>query len=110
MHLHQSTGERQAEAQPAPRSVHGLLGLSKELEDSWQHFSSNADSRIGDAKNGFAVFAHDIDVYRAAARREFDRVVQHVGDDLRQPRRVGAHEDRLGSERQPMLASPTALA
>src|SRR5262249_28680916 len=81
----------QTEPEPARRPAHLRVALAEAVEDLVQEVRRDAIARVADHHQrlpGVAVCAH---ADAAAARRELDRVVQHVGDRLAQAVAVSEH-------------------
>ena len=90
--LHQAAHQTQADAQAALRPLQRTVFLREQVEDVRQHFGVDAGTVV--------LHAHEDAILVPAFRREDDLpavrgvlggVVEQVGENLRQPRRIGVH-------------------
>ena len=82
MHLHKALDDRQAESESAKGSRRRSVCLPKPLKDKREHFVGDANTVIGYRKPSETIVDRQIDVDRTAIRRELERVVQQILDDL----------------------------
>ena len=102
VHFDQTSSERQPDTQAGLGMLCRRVVLREQVEDAGQHLVGDADPRVRDAKDDLALvsgrrrqFGGDADV--SARIGELDGVVQHVGDDLHEPVRVGLDQhSRIG--------------
>ena len=96
MQFHQAADQRQADPQAADRAFERGVQLGEHVENAVQLLGCDADAVVGDADDGFATVALDLQADVAAAAGELAGVGQQVADDLGQPDRVGTELQRAG--------------
>ena len=96
--LDQAAHERQADAESALRSPRRSIDLHEHVEHLRQRVRRDADAVVLDADHRLAVLAARADRDAAAVIGVLRGVVEQVGEDLRQPHRIAADEQRLGVE------------
>ncbi len=94
VHLDQPLDQRQADAQAALRAFARAVGLREQVEHARQHVGRQADARVLHHDHRVVAIALGQHLDVAALGRVLGRVVQQVGHDLAQPRRVGVHHQR----------------
>jgi hypothetical protein len=89
---HDLLAEIEADAEPSARAP-GVVALLHELEDPLARLGSDAAPAIGhrDAHERRAAAGRGRDLDRSAVRRELDRVVDQIRQDLADPHLVGEH-------------------
>src|SRR5687768_7347668 len=78
-----------------------LLLLPEHLECEWQKFGCDALAGIAHMNHPAVVLSRERDGDLATGGSEFQRVEQHVPEDLLQAIPVGAHAHRLGASDEP---------
>jgi hypothetical protein len=107
VHLEQSAGQREPNAQSALGTVHRPGGLGEEIEDVRQRFGRHADARIPHPEHGVIALLLESEPDVPTRVGVFGGVVQQVHHHLFQSRGIGVYPDRFGGERngQVMLAT-----
>ncbi len=86
--LDQGAYEREADAEPALRTLIRAVRLREQIENARQHVDGNADAAVAHRHDGMVAFAAPGEPDLPAFLRVLGRVVQQVGDDLRKPHRI----------------------
>ena len=88
VHLDQPLHQHQPDAEPALCAIQGEIDLHKHIKDSRQHLPGNAGAVIPDANSDPFVVAPGRHPDVPARTGVLGGIVQQVGEDLSQPRRV----------------------
>jgi hypothetical protein len=91
VHLHDVVHDRQTQAQPAVGACDRALGLHKAIEHVRNVLGAQAEAGVGHRNLRGAAEGLETHHDPAASRCELDGVIQQVGDDLLQARRVPVH-------------------
>src|SRR5687767_7483074 len=90
MHLDDSPGQRQSNAQAGLRAMRRSIALAEEIEDTRQHLARNADAGVRDRQHELT--ASDVVLYNSGANRdlasgirELRCVMQQIREDLHEP-------------------------
>src|SRR4029450_4537762 len=99
--FHQLFDQREADPQSRMCAASSLFLLLEHLEYEWQEFRRETLCSIANVTHGAIVLSRDRDGDLATLRTEFQRVEQHVPEDLLQAIPVGSHEHGLGGVDEP---------
>ena len=89
VHLHQRLADRQPQAQAAELPRDRAFRLLEGVEDPRQRLRLDADPAVVHLDDHVLLVRPAADAHAAAVRRELDRVLQEVPEDLLEPGRVG---------------------
>src|SRR2546421_6137423 len=92
MKVHEVTGDRQAEAQPAGTLRGRQAFVPEAIEDPRQEIRGDPFPGIRDDDFDHTVRRANYDTDESTLRSELDRIGEKVGDHLLQPHDVAAHE------------------
>ena len=84
MHLHQLSGQRQADAQTALAPI-SIISLPEHVEDGPQRLAVDSDPVVDHAYGDACLVGGRLESYASALRRVLGAVVEQVGDRLRDP-------------------------
>ncbi len=98
VHFHQTARDGQPQTQAAERAVERGVDLGKEVEHLVEHGGRNAHAGVAHRDHGPIAIAPRRDGDLAVFGGVFRRVVEQVGDHLRQPHGVAAHRERQGHD------------
>ena len=79
---------------PWDRSIEPI-DLREHVEDAIEHLGGDADPGIGDGYDGLGILSFGRQHDAAAAGHVLRGVIEQIGDDLSQPRRIGLQHDGL---------------
>ena len=94
MHLHQLSGQRQADAQTALAPI-SITRLPEHVEDGPQRLAVEADPIVDHAYGDARLVGGRLESYASALRRVLGAVVEQVGDRLRDPCGINVKPDRI---------------
>ena len=78
MHQNEPLDQRQSNAQSAFRAIQSPIGLSEEIENMWQKFWGDADSRIANPNHRLLAFLLNGEPDVAAFVRILGGIVQQI--------------------------------
>jgi hypothetical protein len=90
----QAAHERQPDAEATLRAIRRTLGLGEEPEDMRQQRRVDACAVVANVQDHLAIGDFRAQVELAAGGGEFRRVVEQVGDDLREPGAIAPDPER----------------
>src|SRR4029434_1342604 len=93
--LDEVADQRQSDAKPSGRALDAIVRLDEHVEDLGQHARFDADAAVFDAARHRLVFPCGGQGNAATAGRVLGGVVEQVGDDLCEARRVGVERQRF---------------
>src|SRR5438874_3763349 len=96
MQLDEMAGNRQAEAETAMLARERAVALPELVEDVGEKRSRDPDAAVGDLDHAMLLPTRDVDGDGPPVRSELHRIRHQIPDDLLQPSRIAADEDRLG--------------